>query len=71
MYGALIMFEGEFIHIVAISFSALIFTELVMVAVTIRTWHIFIVLAEVFSVVVYILALFLFRDYFGKYIFLC
>lgn len=39
MYGALILFEGEFIHIVAISFSALILTELIMVALTIRTWH--------------------------------
>lgn len=39
MYGALILFEDEFIHIVAISFSALILTELIMVALTIRTWH--------------------------------
>ncbi len=36
MYGALILFEDEFIHIVAISFSALILTELIMVALTIR-----------------------------------
>lgn len=39
MYGALILFEDEFIHIVAISFSALIMTELIMVALTVRTWH--------------------------------
>lgn len=39
MYGALILFEDEFIHIVSISFSALILTELIMVALTIRTWH--------------------------------
>lgn len=39
MYGALILFEDEFIHIVAISFTALILTELIMVALTIRTWH--------------------------------
>lgn len=39
MYGALILFEDEFIHIVAISFSALILTELIMVALTVRTWH--------------------------------
>ncbi len=42
MYGALILFEDEFIHIVAISFSALILTELIMVALTIRTWHRFV-----------------------------
>lgn len=39
MYGALILFEDELIHIVAISFTALILTELIMVALTIRTWH--------------------------------
>lgn len=39
MYGALVLFEDEFIHIVSISFSALILTELIMVALTIRTWH--------------------------------
>ncbi|SPP85758.1 blast:Probable phospholipid-transporting ATPase IIB [Drosophila guanche] len=39
MYGALILFVDEFIHIVAISFSALIMTELIMVALTVRTWH--------------------------------
>lgn len=39
MYGALVLFEDEFIHIVAISFTALILTELIMVALTIRTWH--------------------------------
>lgn len=39
MYGAIILFEDEFIHIVVISFSALILMELIMVALTIRTWH--------------------------------
>lgn len=46
MYGALILFEDEFIHIVAISFSALILTELIMVALTIRTWHRFVELLK-------------------------
>ena len=36
MFGALLLFEDEFIHIVAISFTALIITELTMVALTIR-----------------------------------
>uniref|UniRef100_A0A8W7M1T8 Phospholipid-transporting ATPase n=1 Tax=Anopheles arabiensis TaxID=7173 RepID=A0A8W7M1T8_ANOAR len=49
MYGALILFEDEFIHIVAISFSALILTELIMVALTIRTWHKLMVIAELFN----------------------
>jgi phospholipid-translocating ATPase len=36
MFGALLLFEDEFIHVVAISFTALILTELTMVALTIR-----------------------------------
>lgn len=35
MYGALILFQDEFIHIVSISFTSLILTELIMVALTI------------------------------------
>ncbi|KAK0175080.1 hypothetical protein PV327_008862 [Microctonus hyperodae] len=64
MYGALVMFEDEFIHIVAISFSALVLTELIMVALTIRTWHHIMVLAELISLALYLLSLFVLRDYF-------
>lgn len=67
MYGALVLFEDEFIHIVAISFTALILTELIMVALTVRTWHYLIVLAEFFSLAVYILSLIIFKNYFGLY----
>ena len=34
MFGALLLFEDEFIHVVAISYTALILTELTMVAST-------------------------------------
>lgn len=67
MYGALILFEDEFIHIVAISFSALILTELVMVALTIRTWHRLMVLAEIFSLLLYLVSLVVFHEYFGEW----
>lgn len=67
MYGALIMFEDEFIHIVAISFSALVLTELIMVALTIRTWHHIMMLAEIFSLALYLLSLVVLKDYFGKF----
>lgn len=66
MYGALVLFEDEFIHIVAISFTALILTELIMVALTIRRWHILMALAELLSLGLYILTLVIFKDYFGK-----
>lgn len=66
MFGALYLFEDEFIHIVAISFTALIVTELIMVALTVRTWHYLIILAEFFSLAVYVLSLIIFKNYFGS-----
>lgn len=66
MYGALVLFEDEFIHIVAISFTALILTELIMVALTVRTWHYIILLAEILSLGLYLLSLIVFKDTFGK-----
>ncbi|XP_063217955.1 probable phospholipid-transporting ATPase IIB isoform X2 [Bacillus rossius redtenbacheri] len=64
MYGALVLFEDEFIHIVAISFTALILTELIMVALTIRTWHYIMILAELISLALYILSLIVLKDFF-------
>lgn len=66
MYGALLLFEDEFIHIVAISFTSLILTELIMVALNIRTWHCLMILAEFFSLALYGLSLIVLHDYFGK-----
>jgi len=64
MYGALFLFEDEFIHVVAISFTALILTELIMVALTVRTWHYLILLAEIISLAIYILSLIILKDTF-------
>lgn len=64
MYGALALFEDEFIHIVTISFTALILTELIMVALTVRTWHYLILLAELFSLGMYVLSLYVLKDQF-------
>ena len=66
MFGALLLFEDEFIHVVAISFTALILTELIMVAMTIRTWHWLMLVAELLSILIYIFSLFIFKDFFGK-----
>ena len=65
MYGALLLFEEEFIHVVSITFSALILTELLMVGLTVRTWHWLMVVAQVFSLGIYIASLAFFKDYFG------
>ena len=61
-----LLFEAQFIHVVAITFTALILTELLMVAVTIRTWHGLMLLAELFSVLVYVTSLIVLQDYFGE-----
>ena len=66
MFGALLLFEDEFIHVVSISFTALILTELMMVALTIRTWHWLMIIAEFLSLAIYILSLIILKDFFGK-----
>jgi len=66
MFGALLLFEDEFIHVVAISFTALILTELVMVALTIRTWHPLMLMAEFASILIYFLSLIILRDFFDS-----
>ncbi|XP_016134727.1 probable phospholipid-transporting ATPase IIA [Sinocyclocheilus grahami] len=57
MYGALLLFESEFVHIVAISFTSLILTELLMVALTVQTWHWLMIVAELLSLACYIASL--------------
>eukprot|EP00088_Acartia_fossae_P009469 TRINITY_DN1459_c0_g1_i2.p1 TRINITY_DN1459_c0_g1~~TRINITY_DN1459_c0_g1_i2.p1 ORF type:complete len:559 (+),score=147.38 TRINITY_DN1459_c0_g1_i2:158-1678(+) len=66
MFGALLLFEDEFIHVVAISFTALILTELTMVALTVKTWHPMMLLAELASIVIYFLSLVILRDFFDS-----
>ena len=66
MLGALLLFDsGQFIHIVSISFTALIFTELLMVALTIHTWHWAMLVAELLSLAFYVLSMFVLTTYFG------
>ncbi|XP_047622872.1 probable phospholipid-transporting ATPase IIB isoform X3 [Phacochoerus africanus] len=64
MYGALVLFESEFVHVVAISFTALILTELLMVALTVRTWHWLMVVAQFLSLGCYIASLAFLNEYF-------
>ncbi|KAH0519369.1 putative phospholipid-transporting ATPase IIB [Microtus ochrogaster] len=64
MFGALVLFEAEFVHVMAISFTALILTELLMVALTIRTWHWLMVVAEFLSLGCYVASLAFLNEYF-------
>ncbi|EFX85164.1 hypothetical protein DAPPUDRAFT_314296 [Daphnia pulex] len=66
MYGALLLFDDEFIHIVAISFSALILTELLMVTLTARKWHVIMILGELVSLGLYVASLALFHEFFDS-----
>ena len=66
MFGGLLLFDQDFIHVVSITFTALILTELLMVALTIRTWHWLMLLAEVISLALYIGTLIVLRGYFCK-----
>lgn len=65
MYGALLLFESEFVHIVAISFTSLILTELLMVALTIQTWHWLMTVAELLSLACYIASLVFLHEFIG------
>ncbi|CAI9565213.1 unnamed protein product [Staurois parvus] len=73
MYGALLLFESEFVHIVAISFTSLILTELLMVALTIQTWHWLMIVAELLSLSCYIASLVFLHEFIGSdlTLFLC
>ncbi|PFX32310.1 putative phospholipid-transporting ATPase IIB [Stylophora pistillata] len=66
MFGGILLFDQDFIHVVTITFTALILTELLMVALTIRTWHWLMLLAEVFSLAIYVGTLAIFRRSFGN-----
>ena len=54
MLGGIVLFEERFVHVVGITFTALIFTELFMVAVEVRRWHPLMLLAQVLTLLVYL-----------------
>ena len=66
IYGSLLLFEQDFNHIVAITFTALILTELLMVGLTVRSWHVLMVIAVMLSLICYVGSLVVLRDFFGK-----
>ena len=68
MVGAFLLFEDDFIHIVSITFTSLLLTELLMIALTIRMWHPLMVVAELLSLAIYVLSLFVFKQYFGNFL---
>ena len=67
MLLSLVLFEDNLINIVAITFSALILTELSNVAFEIRTWNKWMIISEFMTVVIYFGSIFVLQSYFGKY----
>ncbi|CAF0909288.1 unnamed protein product [Didymodactylos carnosus] len=64
MYGSFLLFDDDFIHVVSITFTSLILTELLMVSLTIRTWHPLMIVAQLLSLACYVLSLIVFKSYF-------
>ncbi|KAG4085047.1 phospholipid-translocating P-type ATPase [Neocallimastix lanati (nom. inval.)] len=58
MTGSILLFEDQFQNIKSITFTALIFNELLMVALEVKTWHKTMVLAEIITLFFYILSMF-------------
>lgn len=65
MLLSLLLFESEFLHIVAISYTSLVINELIMVALEITTWHTYMILSEVATGVVYFGSMLFLPAYFG------
>ncbi|KAG6890135.1 hypothetical protein C0995_011428 [Termitomyces sp. Mi166 len=66
MIMSLVLFENEFLHIVSISFTALILNELIMVALEITTWHLYMVISEVVTFLLYVVSIAFLPEYFGR-----
>jgi len=64
MIMSLILFENEFLNIVSISFTALILNELIMVALEITTWHVYMVIAEIVTLLLYAGSIVFLTEYF-------
>lgn len=66
MILAIWLFENEFARIVSISFTAMIFNELFMVAMEISTWHSVMILSQIATVIIYIASMSFLPAYFGS-----
>eukprot|EP00761_Pharyngomonas_kirbyi_P013462 gb/GECH01013491.1/.p1 GENE.gb/GECH01013491.1/~~gb/GECH01013491.1/.p1 ORF type:complete len:1089 (+),score=243.03 gb/GECH01013491.1/:1-3267(+) len=64
MLLAILLFENSFIRIVSITFTALILTELIMVACEVHKLNLFILLAELVSIAMYFCSVLLLPTYF-------
>lgn len=66
MVLAIWLFDNQLARIVSISFTSLILNELILVAMEISTWHIYMVYAQLFSVFVYGASMVILKQIFGQ-----
>jgi phospholipid-translocating ATPase len=64
MIISLVLFENEFLNIVAISFTALILNELIMVALEITIWRVYMIISEVVTLCIYAFSMAFLPEYF-------
>eukprot|EP00128_Syssomonas_multiformis_P016903 Colp12_sorted_trinity150504_noHs@25286 len=64
MLGTLLLFEENLVHVVAITFTSLILTELIMVAFSIHTWHWIMIVSEIISLIIYLVSMLFLPTYF-------
>ncbi|KAF8591735.1 phospholipid-translocating P-type ATPase [Ramaria rubella] len=64
MIMSLVLFENEFLNIVSISFTALVLNELIMVALEVTTWHVYMIISEVVTLLFYAVSMVFLPEYF-------
>jgi len=64
MMLAILMFDDSFLHIISITFTSLILTELLMVVFEVQRWHWIMGAAQVLSVIFYVSSFYLLPTYF-------
>lgn len=66
MILSIYLFQERFVNVVAITFTSLILSELLNVAIEIQKWKKIMILSELFSVLCYFTSMALLKSYFGK-----
>lgn len=64
MILSLFLFERQWLHVVAISFTALILNELIMVALEITIWHPYMIISEIVTLAIYAISMVFLPEYF-------
>eukprot|EP01126_Amoeba_proteus_P066863 TRINITY_DN9759_c0_g2_i16.p1 TRINITY_DN9759_c0_g2~~TRINITY_DN9759_c0_g2_i16.p1 ORF type:complete len:282 (-),score=41.44 TRINITY_DN9759_c0_g2_i16:45-890(-) len=64
MLVAIFLFDSSLYNIVSITFTVLIFTELINVAFEIHTWHWMMIVSEILTLILYLVSMVILKSYF-------